>query len=330
MAYPSHEASPGTSAIDARQFRSALGNFATGVTVVTACDGSGGYVGVTASSFNSVSLTPPLILWSLDKCARSRPAFEFEPHFIVHVLSTDQLALADRFARSSASKFHDLDFKPGIGGAPLLSMCAATFQCRKTLVYEGGDHLILIGEVLEFTESGDAALLFYRGQYSVSEPHPNLLRQKNTHAPSGFSGDHINYLLSRAGEILQGDFDALLNRENLRHSEWRILAALGNQEHSVGAGELSIIEGVASAELDIILARLNTHGWVVISRAADGANLYQLTSDGRSKLMLVQAAASAQEADVLGCFNSSETRQLKDMLKRMVAATPIHTSQPGR
>lgn len=330
MAGNTTEVSSRISAIDVRQFRSALGNFATGVTVVTACDGSGGYVGVTASSFNSVSLTPPLILWSLDKRARSRPVFEFEPHFIVHVLSTDQLALADRFARSSASKFHDLDFKPGIGGAPLLAGCAATFQCRKTLVYEGGDHLILIGEVLEFTESGDAALLFYRGQYSVSEPHPNFQRQKNAHEPSGFSGDHVNYLLSRAGEVLQGNFNSLLSRENLRHPEWRVLAALGNQEQSVSAGELSIIESVASAELDIILAQLCKHGWVVISRAADGTNLYQLTSDGCSKLMLVQAAASAQEADVLGCFNSSEARQLKDMLKRLVAATPIHTSQTGR
>jgi len=326
MTGKSPRVNPEPNVIDTRQFRRALGNFATGVTVVTASDGSGGYVGVTASSFNSVSLTPPLILWSLDKRARSRPVFEFEPHFIVHVLSTDQLTLADRFATSSASKFQGVDFKVGIGGAPLLAGCAATFQCGKTLVYEGGDHLILIGEVLEFTESGDAALLFYRGQYSVSEPYPNLQRQENTHAPGGFSGDHINYLLSRAGEVLQGNFNALLSREDLRHLEWRVLAALGNQEQSVGAGELSIIEGVASAELDAILARLCKRGWVVISRTTDGANLYQLSPDGRSRLMLMQAAASAQEADALGCFNASEARQLKDMLRRLIAVTPFHTS----
>lgn len=160
--------------IDARQFRTALGNFATGVTIVTASDGCGEYVGVTANSFNSVSMTPPLILWSLDKRSRSRPVFEHESYFIVHILSTDQLTIANKFASSSASKFQNVEFVEGVGGAPLIAGCAATFQCRTTSVYEGGDHLILVGEVLEFSESGEAALAFYRGQYAVSRPHPDL------------------------------------------------------------------------------------------------------------------------------------------------------------
>lgn len=179
MASNTTKQGPRLSEIDVRQFRTALGNFATGVTVVTASNGSGGYVGVTANSFNSVSMTPPLILWSIDKRARSRPTFELESYFIVHVLSADQLAIANKFASSSASKFQDVDFVEGVGGAPLITNCAATFQCRKMYVYEGGDHLILVGEVLDFCESGNAALSFYRGQYSVSKPHPNLPTQEN-------------------------------------------------------------------------------------------------------------------------------------------------------
>ena len=304
------------SLLDRREFRRALGNFATGVTVVTARALDGTPVGVTASSFNSVSLDPPLILWSLDKRARSRPVYEAATHFAVNVLSAAQVELSERFAKPLDNKFHGVEWRDGIGGAPLLSHCAATFQCQKTFVYEGGDHLILVGEVVDFTESGHAGLLFYRGEYSVSEPHPQRRRAEG-HTLSGFVGDYIEYLLAQAATKIQRGFAAILTREKIAEFEWRILATLGDHDQGLSGGELSIIVLMPSAEIDTLLSGLITRGWVGATRAPDGSNLYRLTLEGQAKLVPMQAAASAHEADALGAFTASETRLLKDLLKRL-------------
>lgn len=315
MATPEYSAT-----IDPRQFRRALGNFATGVTVVTTCDSAGGAVGVTASSFNSVSLTPPLILWSLDKSALSCSAFETSEHFIVNVLASDQLAVSERFARRGSEKFQGLEFSQGVGGAPLLAGCAASFQCRRTFIYEGGDHLILVGEVVSFAESGQAALLFYRGQYSVSEPHPQLRRVQGAHTPGGFVADYLDYLLSQAAATLQRGFSAVLSGAGLDPFEWRVLVTLGDHDQGLGAGELSIIVLIPSSALDEILARLCGRDWIYVTRAPDGTHRYHLSAAGHATLVPMQAAATALEADALGCLEHDEARQLKEMLKRLVAS----------
>ncbi|MDH3553381.1 MAG: flavin reductase family protein, partial [Gammaproteobacteria bacterium] len=126
--------------------RGALGQFATGVTVITTTDSDGSPVGVTASSFNSVSLDPPLVLWSLAKSARSMAAFDRSGYFCVHVLAASQEALSARFATPGSDKFGGQDWRPGHGGVPLLQEFAARFQCKTTHTYEGGDHLIFVGE----------------------------------------------------------------------------------------------------------------------------------------------------------------------------------------
>lgn len=305
--------------IDARQFRRALGNFATGVTVVTTCDAAGQALGVTASSFNSVSLSPPLILWSLAKSAMSRRAFETSEHFIVNVLASDQVAVAERFARRGTDKFQGLDVGRGVGGAPLLAGCAASFQCRRTFTYEGGDHLILVGEVLAFAASGQPALVFYRGQYSISEPHPQLRRAAGSHTPGGFVEDYLDYLLSQAAATLQAGLHAVLQGAGLEHFEWRVLVTLGDHDQGLGAGELSLIDLIPSTTLDALLVRLCARDWVAVTRAPDGTHRYQLSAAGHATLVPIQAAATALEADALGCFEHGEARQLKDMLKRLVA-----------
>jgi flavin reductase (DIM6/NTAB) family NADH-FMN oxidoreductase RutF len=155
--------------IDPRQFRDALGHFATGVTVVTTRDAGGQPVGVTVNSFSSLSLDPPLILWSLAKKSYSLAAFEAADGFAVHVLASDQQALSDRFARAGADKFTDLPFGAGPGELPLLPRCAAVFQCRTEHRYDGGDHLILVGRVQRFSTEDRPPLLFYRGRYATPE-----------------------------------------------------------------------------------------------------------------------------------------------------------------
>ena len=147
-----------------QQLRNALGRFATGVTVVTTMSGDGP-LGITANSFASVSLAPPLVLWSPARRSLRFPAFEAASHFAIHVLGLHQQSLADRFARAG-DDFDGLDFLPGHGGAPLLEACAARFECRHAAGYDGGDHLIVVGEVLGLVEQDTPSLLYHRGAYT--------------------------------------------------------------------------------------------------------------------------------------------------------------------
>ncbi|MFG1328852.1 flavin reductase family protein [Xanthobacter autotrophicus] len=151
---------------DPSSFRKALGSFATGVCVVTARSGDGNAIGVTCSSFNSVSLDPPLVLWSLAKRAFSLPVFQAAEHWAINILSSEQEHFSNRFARSGEDKFDDVATELGIGNVPLLRDCCARFQCKHEHRYDGGDHVILVGRVLQFDRSDRQPLVFHSGQYS--------------------------------------------------------------------------------------------------------------------------------------------------------------------
>lgn len=147
-------------------FRAALGRFPTGVTIVTTLGAEGVAVGVTSSSFNSVSLEPPLVLWSLAKSSTSLPAFRASGRFAVHVLSAAQQPLAVRFASRIEDRFAGVAWRSDDEGLPLLVGCAARFRCRTAHEYEGGDHVIFVGEVLDFDASDAAPLIFHASAYA--------------------------------------------------------------------------------------------------------------------------------------------------------------------
>lgn len=149
--------------LDPRALRDALGCYATGVTVVTtmAADGP---LGITANSFASVSLDPPLVLWSPARKSTRFPAFEAASHFAIHVLAEDQRDLSTRFAREGRN-FSGLDWAEGLGRAPLLPGCAARFECVHAAGHDGGDHLIVVGEVLRMVHTDLPPLIFHRGAY---------------------------------------------------------------------------------------------------------------------------------------------------------------------
>jgi flavin reductase (DIM6/NTAB) family NADH-FMN oxidoreductase RutF len=168
MQAPSTAESP---TFSSAEFRSALGMFATGVTVITARSVHGTPVGLTANSFNSVSLTPPLVLWSLARSAGSMPAFERGSHYAVNILAADQRGLAERFASKSLDRFADLDFRDGAGGAPVIHGAAAVFECFNRSRYEEGDHVIFVGEVERCSWRADAQpLIFHGGRYFTELP----------------------------------------------------------------------------------------------------------------------------------------------------------------
>lgn len=148
-----------------RALRDALGAFATGVTVVTARDAGGRAFGLTVNSFNSVSLDPPLVVWSLSLASPNLPAFRACSHYAVNVLALDQAWLSQRFASREGDKFAGLETADGLGAAPLLPGCCACFECANEAQHAGGDHLLLIGRVERFSRFPKEPLVFQGGRY---------------------------------------------------------------------------------------------------------------------------------------------------------------------
>ena len=148
-----------------QEFRNALGGFATGITVITTLGKNGQKVGMTANSFNSVSLTPPLILWSIGKNTNCFEDFMAAEAFAVHVLAEDQQDLSNLFATSGIDRFADLECNEGLSGVPILPHYSVCFQCKMARQYDGGDHIIMTGEVVQFDDNGLQPLVFYRGNY---------------------------------------------------------------------------------------------------------------------------------------------------------------------
>ncbi|MDP2825196.1 MAG: flavin reductase family protein [Sulfuritalea sp.] len=150
---------------DRRTFRNALGEFATGVTVVTARGADGQPIGVTVNSFASVSLEPPLVLWSLGLQSSALAVFESCRHYAVNIMAADQAEFSQRFAQSQSDRFAGIELKVGAGGTPLLPGCCAWFECRNEMRYPGGDHLIFVGYVESFHRQEKPPLIFHRGRY---------------------------------------------------------------------------------------------------------------------------------------------------------------------
>lgn len=161
---------------DVRELRNLLGQFATGVTVVTTRTADGRNVGMTANSFSSVSLSPALVLWSLARTAPSLQDFCDASHFAINVLGAHQHELSGHFARPAADKFAGVAHSPGNAGAPVLDDVVAVLVCRNVTQYDGGDHLIFIGEIEQYRYSGAEPLVFHAGQYRVAAAHPALAR----------------------------------------------------------------------------------------------------------------------------------------------------------
>ena len=144
-------------------FRAALSTFATGVTVITARDENGLRVGLTASSFNSVSLTPPLVLWSLSRSASSMPAFSRGSHYAINILASEQRHIAERFASKDIDRFEGIALREGTRGAPIIEGAMAVFECFNRSQYAEGDHIIFVGEVEHCQRREDTQPLIYHG-----------------------------------------------------------------------------------------------------------------------------------------------------------------------
>ena len=308
--------------IDSREFRSALAQFATGVTIITARGSSGECVGATVSSFNSVSLDPPLVLWSLDKRAFSRPEFESSTHFAVHVLTLEQRELAQRFARRGIDKFAGLACQPGLGGAPLLGECAACFECETRYRYDGGDHLIFVGEVKRFERIYGNPLIFHGGAFAEARQHMGecALDAGADEVTGRFGPDFICYLLARAhfqtylplarhfapvgvSETEYFTLSMLCIREPLRHSE--LVAMLDHTGHAPGAEDVRAMAA---------------RGFVTVRDGSTDPKL-SLTEEGRRVYVLLLAIDGRIARQALAGFAPREIADFAGYLRRVIANT---------
>jgi 3-hydroxy-9,10-secoandrosta-1,3,5(10)-triene-9,17-dione monooxygenase reductase component len=303
--------------VDPISLREALGSFATGITIVTTLGSGAEDIGLTANSFNSVSLTPPMVLWSLSKTSHSQPAFAAAEYFAVHILAVDQEPLSNLFSKRGADKFSGLKTDRGYGGIPLLKDCAARFQCRTAFRYDGGDHDIFVGEVVEFEHFEKAPLIFHRGKYGiVAEKNPS--EDTSPQNDGSFSKNFLGFLLGQAHFKL---FDAIrqeLLRLNISLDQYFALCALGTGEMR-SAEELNEMGRFydrafkPDAALDL-LAR----GMIGCEACSvENPRLY-LTQEGRRLMIELLAIGKGAEATAQQDFDCSEAQLLRSLLKRLV------------
>lgn len=158
-----------TELFDARQLRNVLGRFFTGVTIVTTVDDNGKFRGVTANSFTSVSLDPPLILWNQAIKSNSHSVFRNQERFAINILAESQLPLSKRFAGKDENRFEGVSISTGLAGIPLIDGCCATLECRKVTTHDGGDHAVFIGMVERLRSNDQSPLIFGDGQYMAAQ-----------------------------------------------------------------------------------------------------------------------------------------------------------------
>jgi len=313
------ESGSSSTAFAPQEFRRALGNFATGVTIVTA-SAADRTAGVTANSFNSVSLDPPLILWSLAKHSGSYAVFEAASHFAVNVLAEDQLALSNQFARPSTQRFAGVAHHAGLGGCLLLEGASANFQCETFQILEGGDHWILIGKVVAFEDHGRSPLLYHQGSYATVLPHPYLARRERE-IPSRFRNklvDHLYYLMTQAVRSCQQAYEPAQLATDWRPGEAHMLMSLDVDARS-DLSTLTMDADMPGDEVQQTLDLLRSRG--LVAQDAEG---YRLTPAGAKQAHSVWTLAQRQQENIFARFSPAQLSAFKDVLKGVIDHVTHH------
>ncbi|MCL1037925.1 flavin reductase family protein [Shewanella submarina] len=304
---------------DPKALRNALGTFTTGVTIITTRAPDGTPVGLTANSFNSVSLEPPLVLWSLAKTAMSLPVFTEAEHWNVHVLSMDQQDLSNRFASKGEDKFKDLALDQGVTNAPLIGQCSARFQCKTAFVHDGGDHIIFIGEVLDFDHSALPPLVFQSGQYALTARKPwegVQLSQREEPLDCNYNEDLLGYLLGRAHFQMMQGMQKELARFDLSPAHFFAVSVLAIQGGIDLTGLNAHIEYTGQSLDENQMAQLVHSGLVTCI-----GEKYALTDKGHQASLGQIAQAKAIEDDLVDEIGRGDVTALKLLLKRLIRQT---------
>ncbi len=298
---------------DSKQLRNMLGTFTTGVTIVTTRGADGTDYGVTANSFSSVSLEPPLILWSQAYTSKSFAAFRDSHHFAVNILADDQVTLSNHFAKSKDDKFAEVNFHRGLGGVPVLAGTVAHFECTKEAAHPAGDHVIFIGRVERVSHSGRRPLAFAFGQYMVPYAHglgPVDLRQRT--APHA-SAETLRQAVRALPEVCSLTEEYLISLSVWgNHGPTVIHAASGewHTEEALPGTVLSVTQTAAGRAFASFLPEEVTQTFV-----AEDLRLHRV--------------ADEDQATQIENFKSEVTAARKHGLARAVAASNGRNGKPG-
>ncbi|MGE0313170.1 MAG: flavin reductase [Lautropia sp.] len=314
--------------------RHCLSRFATGVTIVATRDDAGRPVGLTANSFNSLSLAPPLILWSLGDRAGSLPVFRTQPRFSVSVLAVEQVGLARRFASKLADRFEGVAFSEGLDGLPLIDGALAWFECERRSESHHGDHWLFTGEVLRCATADGSPLVFRHGEFATAGP----LGAKDFGAggAAGATGtrdlepgerpfyeEYLPYLLSRAGHQISAGFERQLRAHGLNLLSWRVLASLATRDEW-SVGELCEVCLAKQPTVSKLLDRLEASRLVTRRHDPRDARrvLVRLSPGGRKRIAPILEDAAAFNLSVLASYPPQALTAMKHLLRDMIGRYP--------
>lgn len=306
------------SVMDSRTLRDAFGSFATGVTIVTTAGPGGSDVGLTANSFSSVSLDPPMVLWSLSRTSSSIENFRNGAHFAVHILSADQEALSARFASKGVDRFGGLALDRGPDGIPMLRDCMARFACKVAYQYEGGDHVIFVGEILDFSHSARKPLVFHGGRYGMLLPKQPAATARSATESTNLSSDDLLYQVSNAHFRTRQAVIDELGRHGWTADEYAALSIIGREDGLCVPEIVARSEAVRGRPISTaVVQKLIERGLLRENDPVDGKAKVRLTPRGRQSVMKLIAIRKSSEVDVQGGLDPSEVQLLKHLLARL-------------
>jgi len=304
--------------IDPQAFRQALGNFATGVTIITTRAPDGEPVGLTVSSFNSVSLNPPLVLWSLADSSNALDIFRDAEHWAVHVLSSEQEQLSNLFAQAGEDKFAGLTLESGLGDTPLLTGCSARFQCKTAFQYEGGDHQIFVGQVLDFDRDETAPLVFHGGRYAHATARDKRTdNPKNPWLGGSFNDNFLGYLLGRSHYKFYSRIRPLLQKEQLTDEEFYVMSTLTLKRDMTREQIDAVMSGVIDEAGHEAVDSLIQRGYALREDDSQAHEIH-LTDAGSAIALKVISAAKGVESQVTEGLGYEETSVLKSLLHQLL------------
>lgn len=294
--------------------RKAYSQFPTGVTVITCTDKNNTPVGVTASSFNTVSLDPPLILWSVDKKAFSASIFTNSKYFAVNVLAENQVALSNKFAGRGTDKFANVNYSHGVGDSLLLDGAIAQFECKTWKVYEGGDHLIIVGEIIKQNiDLSNTPLVFSQGSYAAVTSHPEMMKDKTSSfkEEEDFLSGYMPYLLRKSYHLYsQKLYPFLKEKYGVSPEQWRVIIALNGKESSCIEDVANLV--MQSVErLEATINELVNLG--IVNDSTTG--FVKLTEQGRIQGQELKCATYDFEQDLFSKFTTDKSNELRTLLQ---------------
>lgn len=307
---------------DSRAFRRCLGQFTTGVTVITA-QHADQTVGMSVNSFSALSLDPPLVLWSIRRESGSLPTFRAASHFAVNVLAANQVETSNLFASSKEDKFGQSRWSRGRFGSPLLEGTIASMECRLEQILDGGDHLILVGRVEHYARFVGDPLLFTQGRYAITQEHPGAEQQTPPQAlkrecPDDAMDGSLLRLLHYTSNQMSSCFDAHRMIEGLTVAQFRFYGWLRTQARSID--QVKQLAYLGSRDADDTVKNLTDRGHLI----QEDSGLLKLTPAGRERADAIASRVAVFEAELLQGLSEEDlaiTRRVLGALAQRTATS---------